>query len=120
VPFGLEFSDDLGGYPISPGHHRAQRFPFVAGIQVTAVDTEEHIAGHTEDLSIFGCFVVTATPFVAGTTVRLRISHRGVTLAAQGKVAYARENAGMGIAFTSIDPSGVSILDAWLTELRNL
>jgi hypothetical protein len=120
VPFELEFRDVGGGTLISPGRHRAHRYPFVAGIHVTSLDTDAQIAGHTEDLSLFGCFMVTVTPFVAGTRVQLRISHRGVTLNAQGKVAYAREGAGMGIAFTALDPSGVSILDAWLTELRNL
>jgi hypothetical protein len=118
--FGIEFDDARGGSLISPVHHRAQRFAFVAGIELTALDTEVHIAAHTEDLSLFGCFVETSTPFEEETRVRLRILHKGVTFTAQGKVAYSRHNAGMGVAFTSIEPSGVSILDAWLTELRNL
>ena len=41
-----------------------------------------------------------------------RKSHRS------GTVAYLRNNGGMGIAFTSIEPSCVSILDAWLAGLR--
>ena len=99
--------------------HRAPRFPFVAGIQVTDLVTEQQLAAHTEDLSLFGCFVETLAPFPAGTKVRLRISHSGANLIAQGTVAYSRNNGGMGIAFTSIEPSCVSILDAWLTGLRN-
>ena len=81
--------------------------------------TEQQLAAHTEDLSLFGCFVETLAPFPAGTKVRLRISHSGANLIAQGTVAYSRNNDGMGIAFTSIEPSCVSILDAWLTGLRN-
>lgn len=86
---------------------------------MTAIETEDHIAAHTEDLSLLGCFVETVTPFVEGTKVALRISHDGTIFNAQGRVAYARERAGMGIVFTSIEPSSVSILDAWLTELRS-
>jgi hypothetical protein len=80
--------------------------------------TEKQLAAHIEDLSVFGCFVETTAPFPAGTKVRMRISHGGVNFTAQGKVAYARNNGGMGIAFTSIEPSGLSILDAWLADLR--
>jgi PilZ domain len=84
---------------------------------VTALDNETQIAAHTEDLSLFGCFVETTTPFVNETKVRVRISHDGMIFAAEGTVVYARERAGMGISFTSIEPSGVSILEDWLAEL---
>jgi hypothetical protein len=80
--------------------------------------TENQLVAHTEDLSLFGCFVETLAPFSAGTKVRLRISHAGANLIAQGTVAYSRDNGGMGIAFTSIEPSSVAILDAWLDGLR--
>jgi PilZ domain len=93
-----------------------QRFPFVAGVQVTALDTGVHLVAHTEDLSLFGCFVETTTPFAQGTKVRLRISHGGAVFAAEGGVAFSRDRAGMGMIFTSIEPSSISILDNWLAE----
>ena len=80
--------------------------------------TEQQLAAHTEDLSLFGCFVETLAPFPAGTKVRLRILYSGANLIAQGTVAYSRDNGGMGIAFTSIEPSSLPILDAWLDDLR--
>jgi hypothetical protein len=58
------------------------------------------------------------TSFVEGTRVALRISHNGTILVAQGKVAHSQGGDGMGIRFTSIEPSSMSILDGWLTELR--
>lgn len=85
---------------------------------MTALDSDAQVAAHIEDLSLFGCFVETVTPFIAGTKVSIRISHDGIVFMAQGRVAYAREFAGMGIAFTAIEASSVSILDDWLTELR--
>jgi PilZ domain len=95
--------------------HRAQRFPFVAGIQITALDTQAHLAAHTEDLNLSGCFVETTNPFIGGTKVGLRISHDGVIFVAQGTVAYSLGGKGMGIKFTFIEPSSVAILDGWLT-----
>jgi PilZ domain len=83
---------------------------------VTALDSEAQIAAHTEDLSLFGCFVETAKPFAAGTKVRVRISHDRMIFAAEGTVVYSRPGAGMGIAFASIEPGSVSILDSWLAE----
>ena len=76
------------------------------------------MAAHTEDLSMFGCFVETIAPFPAGTKVSLRISHAGANFTGQGTVAYSRPNAGMGIAFTSIEPSSLPVLDLWLANLR--
>lgn len=73
---------------------------------------------HTENLSMFGCFVETTTLLPAGTKVRLRISHGGANFTGQGTVVYSRPNAGMGIAFTAIEPSSLTVLDIWLTNLR--
>jgi PilZ domain len=102
--------------PLACSILRPQRFPFVAGVQVTALDNETQIAAHIEDLSLFGCFVETTKPFEGGTKVRLRILHNGTSFSADGKVAYSRPGAGMGIAFTSLEPGSVSTLDSWLTE----
>jgi len=70
----------------------------VAGIQLTDLSTEKQLAAHTEDLSVFGCFVETISPFEEGTKVRLRNLRHGVNFFAHGKVAYSRPEAGMGIA----------------------
>ena len=98
--------------------YRAERHPFVAGIQITDIDTETQLAAHTEDLNLFGCFVETDRPFADWTKIRLRISHNGTIFTAEGRVTYTRGRAGMGIVFTSIEPTSLAVLDAWLTELR--
>jgi PilZ domain len=76
------------------------------------------VAAHTENLSMFGCFVETTAPLPAGAKVRVRISHAGVNFTGQGTVIYSRPHLGMGIAFTSIEPSSLPILDVWLENLR--
>jgi hypothetical protein len=96
-----------------------QRFPFVAEVQVTALDTGTHLAAHTEDLSLCGCFVETTTPFINPTRVGIRISHDGTIFTAQGTVVHARERAGMGIRFAHVERRSLAILDNWLAELQN-
>jgi PilZ domain len=98
-------------------HRRAPRH-LLGGAEVTDVESEKQIATLARNLSLFGCFVATATPFLTGTKVRLRITHRGATFAALGWVAYALASDGMGIAFGEIEAKDRAILDTWLGEKR--
>jgi len=110
----------LKGMPLHrmPATHRALRHAFVAGVQVTDVQTGKEIAAHTEDISAYGCFIETFTPFPADTSVKLRITHDGQHMIAHGRIAYSRPKAGMGVAFMSFEPSSHAILDEWLDDLR--
>jgi hypothetical protein len=96
----------------------APRHLFLAPVQLTDVQSEKQLAAHTKDLNLFGCFVETMSPFPQGTKVRLRISRAGAHVTALGKVANSRPNAGMGIAFITIDPSSFPVLDGWLASLK--
>ena len=78
------------------------------------------MAAHTENLSMFGCFVETTAPFPAGTKVRLRISHAGANFTGQGTVAYSRPNGGMEITFTSMESNSLPVLDIWTREPKNV
>jgi len=90
----------------------------VAGIDLTDLESEKHLAAHIKDLNLLGCYVETVTPFTEGTKVRMHISHAGKNFSAIGRVAYSRPNTGMGIAFTTIEPSSLHVLDVWLEGLR--
>ena len=90
----------------------------MAIIELTDMQSEKHISGHTKDLSRFGCFAVTEDLFPENTRVRLRISRAETHLLAQGRVTYSRPGSGMGIAFTTVEPSSVTVLDVWLAGLR--
>lgn len=96
----------------------APRHLFLAPIKLTDVQSEKQLAAQTKDLNLFGCFVETMNPFPQGTKVRLRISRAGAHVTALGKVANLRPNAGMGIAFITIEPSSFPVLDGWLASLR--
>jgi hypothetical protein len=97
-------------------HRRAPRHLLGGAVEVIDLESEKQIATSARNLSLFGCFVATASPFVTGTKVRLRITHRGVTFAALGWVAYASASEGMGIAFGGIEARDRAILDTWLGE----
>jgi hypothetical protein len=98
------------------GHRRASRHLLGGTVEVTDLESEKEIVAVARNLSLFGCFVATVTPFVTETKVRLRITHRGATFAAFGCVAHASASEGMGIAFGRIETKDRAILDTWLGE----
>jgi len=98
---------------------RARRYPFVASVEVTDVQSEIHLQAMTADLSLFGCLVNTGNPLPEGTRVRLRIAHGSTNFEAFGKVAYAQPKLGMGVIFTSIEPNDQTVLENWLAKLRS-
>lgn len=100
-------------------HHRARRYSFHASVELTDLQSETQTKEQTSDLSLFGCHVTTLKPLLAGTKVRIKISHRSETLEALGRVVFVRPNAGMGIFFTRIEPHNQLVLDKWIAELRD-
>ncbi len=91
----------------------------MAAIELTDTQSEKHLTAHTTNVSLFGCFVSAASPFPEGTKVRLRISHAGTSFAALGKVVFSRPSSGMGIAFTTIEPTSQTTLEKWIATLRS-
>jgi len=82
------------------------------------VRSERLLTARTINLSLFGCYVYTSSPFPEDTKVSLRISHGGAGFAAFGKVVHFKPNSGMGIAFAEIEPPSQAILEKWLASLR--
>ncbi len=99
--------------------HRARRYPFHAGIELTDLESETQTKAQTSNLSLFGCHVDTVKPLSAGTKVRIKISHRSESFEGLGRVVYARQNEGMGIHFTNIEPNDQLVLDKWIAERRD-
>src|SRR6266481_9744443 len=89
-------SQQRGRPPIPSGLHRASRYPFAASIELTDVRSERLLTARTTNLSLFGCYVYTSSPFPEGTKVSLRILHGGASFAAFGKAVYSKANSGMG------------------------
>jgi hypothetical protein len=100
-------------------HHRARRYSFHAIIELTDLQSETQTKEQTSDLSLFGCHVDTRKPLPAGTKIRIKISHRSEHFDAMGRVVFTRQNEGMGILFTEIEPNDQLVLDKWIAERRD-
>jgi PilZ domain len=98
---------------------RARRYPLVATIDLTDVDSEAAIRGQITDLSLFGCHVNTPSPWPTGTKIRLRIAHRGAVFAALGYVANVQPKRGIGVVFSNVEQKDQLVLEKWLAELRD-
>jgi hypothetical protein len=98
---------------------RARRFPFVATVELTDLQSETHVHVRTSNPSLYDCRVEGHEPFSAGTKVRLRIAHRGASFVALGRVSFAKGESEMGIVFTRNDPKEQLVLEKWIEELRH-
>lgn len=98
---------------------RAQRFPFVASIELVDVQSEVKSQGRVTDLSLYGCGVTASKTFPAGTKLSMRIISKGQPFSALGKVAYATADVDMGIVVTRIEPPDQMLLAEWISELHD-
>ena len=102
-----------------PERPRARRYPFVARIELTDIQSEARINALTCDLSLFGCQVVAQKTMPTGTKVRIRIAHAGAVFIALSRVSYDRYKMGMRIAFTEIESNQQLVLEKWIAQLRH-
>jgi hypothetical protein len=99
-------------------HHRARRYPFQSYVELTDLQSDTQTRVRTSNLSLFGCHVESPNPLEPGTKVSVSIAHAAENFRALGRVAYAQPGAGMGIVFTTIQPSDQLVLEEWIDELR--
>jgi hypothetical protein len=97
---------------------RAARYPFLANVTLTDLESGYTVVAKTRDLSLFGCRLVLRNSTPAGTRVRLQITYKGDVFEAFGRVANAGPSEGLGIVFTKIEERHQSILEKWIVELR--
>ena len=97
--------------------HRATRHPFAARADIVDVESEKQLMAVTGDLSVFGCFIETSTPFARGTKVRVKINHRGATFVAPGLVTFSKTT-GMGVRFGALEAAHQQTLENWLAQIR--
>lgn len=98
---------------------RAARYPFRATLALTTLDTSHTSRQCTEDLSLFGCYIVPGMSPPTGTRVRIQIIYKGEVCEALGRVTDVRKDACAGIAFTQVEQGHQLILDKWIAEIRN-
>jgi hypothetical protein len=95
---------------------RAARYHFGGIAEVIDLGSQKTLVELTRDLSLYGCFVETKTPFPEGTPVNVKITHSGATIAALGNVSDNVSHEGMGIAFARVEPDAQAVLELWLSH----
>jgi hypothetical protein len=98
---------------------RAPRFPFVANVELVDVQSEARFRGRVTDLSMYGCGVAASKSPPAGAKLSVRITSNGSTFSAVGKVAHATSDGDMGIVFARVERNDQTVLEQWISELRD-
>lgn len=93
------------------------RYPFIASAEETDLESGTRLTARVAELSRKGCYLDTLNPFPNGTRIRLIIFHSDATFTTLAKVIYAQPNMGMGVAFTTIEPAQMDVLQKWLAEI---
>jgi hypothetical protein len=64
-----------------------------------------------------GCYADTFSPFPLKTAVKIRITRKKLSFTAEAKVVCSKIGMGMRLAFTSVEPREMGVLDKWSGEL---
>jgi hypothetical protein len=72
---------------------RCRRYPFVASVELVDLQSDVQLQERVTDLSLYGCGVAVSKRLPVGTKLRIRITSKGSTFSAFGKVAYATADA---------------------------
>lgn len=93
------------------------RYPFIASVEETDLDSGARISARVSDLSLKGCYLDTLNPLPKGTQIRVVVSHGDVTFTALATVIYPQPNMGMGVEFSAVEPDQLEVLLKWVKEL---
>ncbi len=103
---------------LAPDDRRTSpRYHFTAAAEALDPQHRTRMNARTSDIGKGGCYVDTFSPFPLKTGVKLRITREKASFTAEAKVVYSKIGMGMGLAFTSVEPQEMSVLDRWIGEL---
>jgi PilZ domain len=93
------------------------RFEFIASVEINDPASGVRLDGRISEISRKGCYIDVLNVLPKGTLIQLRISRDSGVFATAGRVIYAQEPMGMGVAFADTAPDQMSVLDSWLAEI---
>jgi hypothetical protein len=93
------------------------RYSFIAQVEVIEPASDTHIAGRVSEISRKGCYIDVMITLPPGTLVQLKVLRDKGTFSTKGKIIYAQDSMGMGVAFLEITDIELKTLDCWLAEL---
>ena len=93
------------------------RYPFVCPAEVLEPVSRTSLEGRTVEISTKGCYIEVLNPLPKNSVIRVRIARDQNAFETWGRVAYAQEGLGMGIAFLQTEPDQERIIADWVAEL---
>jgi PilZ domain len=94
------------------------RYSLIATAEVVEPATGVHISGRLAEISRKGCYLDILNTLPVGTQLQLTVSRDQGAFTSRARIIYVQEGMGMGLAFVDVPPAQLTILDAWLAELR--
>jgi PilZ domain len=94
------------------------RYSLIATAEVIEPASGVHISGRLAELSRKGCYLDILNTLPVGTLLQLTVSRDQGAFTTKARIIYVQEGMGMGLAFVEVPPAQLTILDAWLGELR--
>ena len=116
--------DDSSGSPIEAGkaireRRSVPRYSLIAQAEVVEPVSGVRIAGRISEVSSKGCYVDLLNTLPVGTIVEVRVSRDQGKFLSRGRIVYAQEGMGMGVAFQETTPEQQQILDSWIEEMKS-
>ena len=117
--------DDSSGSPIEAGkaireRRSVPRYSLIAQAEIVEPESGVRMAGRISEISRKGCYVDLLNTLPIGTVVEVRVSRDQGSFLSRGRIVYAQEGMGMGVAFQETSPEQQQILDAWIAELNSV
>src|SRR5215472_12626079 len=98
---------------------RTPRYPFAAPAAVLP-ETGAPVGGNIKELSLYGCYLDTASTLTPRMRVLVKIFMPGEYFEANATVAYATPALGMGLVFRDVKPHFRTVLRKWLLMAMQL
>ncbi|HTV59809.1 MAG TPA: PilZ domain-containing protein [Verrucomicrobiae bacterium] len=102
-----------------PEKREVPRFSFIATVTIVEHSSDMRIDGRISEISRKGCYVDVLNTLPVGTPIELKVARDQGDFSTPARIIYVQEGIGMGVAFVETPPDQMTILDAWLTELRS-
>ena len=93
---------------------KTPRFPFTGTAEILQNGASACNPARVTELSLYGCYVETASPLEKGAQAFLKVYSEGKYFESHGSVLYAQPGQGMGVGFQNVNPHYLTVLKTWL------
>ena len=93
-----------------------QRFPFVAGAEVSEAGSRTKLRATVSEISAHGCYLDMLNPLPMETHVMVKIFAGADSFEASATVVYSHPNLGLGVVFQDASQASLGTLQKWLLE----